>query len=97
MKLWLDDFRIPPDSSWTWAHTAPDALALLATAYEKLTIVSLDFDLGPVDVCGTGLDVARFLVTNFDPKDFPVAIHSQNPVGAQQMRNTLLDAGFTVL
>jgi len=97
MKLWLDDFRIPPDSSWTWAHTASDAINLLGYTTEKPTIASLDFDLGPVDVCGTGLDVARFLVLNFDPKDFPVAIHSQNPVGAQQMRNALLDAGFTVL
>lgn len=49
MKLWHDDIRPPPDSSWTWVRTNSQAKAFLLAArkanaaYEE---ISLDHDLG---------------------------------------------------
>lgn len=46
MKLWLDDWRRPPDSRWYWAKTAEEAIYAL-THYDIL-FASLDHDLGDV-------------------------------------------------
>ncbi len=105
MKLWLDDVRIPPDGTYFWCKTAPEAIAWLKSQIINPELVSLDFDLGPVETCGTGMDVVKFLIEEYTTEEEgifecwgpPIRIHSQNPVGAQQMRNALLDADFTVL
>jgi hypothetical protein len=110
-KLWLDDVRKPPDSSWDWVKTAPDAINFLT--YHHVDGVSLDFDLGEGGVtkgangetvilpshspgAGYGIDVARFILANFSPGEIAISIHSQNPVGAKQMRDLFNDAGFSV-
>lgn len=90
MKLWLDDVRLPPDETWTWAATADQAIALMRYGREPLEAVSLDFDLGPGP---TGEKVADYIARmvrrkgDVAPKD--VQIHSMNPVGAAKMRAIL--------
>lgn len=43
-KLWLDDYREPPNGNWTWAATKDEAIAFMN--YNTVTVASLDFDLG---------------------------------------------------
>lgn len=43
MKLFLDDVRIPADSSWNLVKTAEDAMTALV--HENVTFASLDHDL----------------------------------------------------
>lgn len=43
-KLWLDDIRRPPDSSWLWARTLEDAKLAMKTC--EIKEASLDHDLG---------------------------------------------------
>lgn len=86
IKLWLDDFRLPPDDSWTHAYTAKEAIAILDST--DVDVVSLDFDLGEAERCGTGLDVARHLVAltkRGRPMPRVVMLHTQNPVGRKRM------------
>lgn len=99
-KLWHDDVRQPPDSSWFWARTNQDAVRyLLTTACDE---ASLDHDLGahgldPNDpdaiyVKGngdeTGVDLVQVMIALkiVPPK---VTIHSWNPAGAAYMEGLL--------
>jgi len=83
MKLFLDDLRDPPDSSWRVVRTAEEAIKLLQE--ERITVISLDHDLG-TDL--TGHDVILWLeeqvyLNNFVPPR--IKIHSANPVGREKM------------
>lgn len=47
MRIWHDDVRPPPDSSWIWARTNDEAKELLAKDdAPPVTAISLDHDLG---------------------------------------------------
>lgn len=99
MRLWLDDIRKPPDSTWTWAKSSAEAIALLktGTVYEA----SLDHDLEAEHYAGyfglgTGQEVADFIATMDNPPK-KLTIHSLNVVGAARMRASLQDAGLKVL
>lgn len=93
MKLWLDDVRKPPDSTWTWAKNYDEAIQSLESAeffgadfvWSEL---SLDHDLG--DTSPSGYDLLCWLeewVVRMRLVDIPVIhIHSANPVGAARMR-----------
>lgn len=53
MKLWHDDVRRPPDSTWVWARTNDEAKALLLGAVgscDPCAAASLDHDLGLHDI-----------------------------------------------
>jgi hypothetical protein len=101
MKLWHDDVRPPPDSSWRWARTNDDAKAILETG--TITECSLDHDLGlhgveipddPDELMDLIYQVGPAAETGLDlvhwmveHKHVPkvVRIHSWNPAGAQNM------------
>lgn len=86
MKLYLDDVRPLPDSSWTLALTAGDAiLAILAIKSPDIfEAASLDHDLGLND--GNGMDVVEWMVkTRNWPLQKPT-VHSANFHAAKDMR-----------
>ena len=89
MRLWIDDIRLPPDSSWTWAKTSQEALALLNS---DCTEISFDHDLGGDD---TSMPVARRVEElAFSGEQAPPIwhIHSANPVGRQNLKAALESA-----
>jgi len=87
MRLWVDDERLPPDDTWTWAKTAKDAYTYWTS--NDVSELSLDHDLGD------GGDT-RQLATSIlgmahagqkpPPRWF---IHSANPVGVEYLTSTL--------
>lgn len=88
--LFLDDERYPPrDSSpWKIARSLKEVKILL-DKYGNPSFISFDHDLGTTE---TGLDVAKWLCerdmntgTGFT-SDFNFYVHSQNPVGAKNIR-----------
>lgn len=93
LRLWLDDVRPPHEHGrlgWTWAKTADEAIALLATG--AVVEASLDHDLDPSATLGntpaerTGYDVVCWMEAhNVWPRD-GVHVHSMNPSGAARMR-----------
>lgn len=108
VRLWHDDVRKPPDSSWFWARNNEDA-KLIFTNY-NVGEVSLDHDLGMdwVDPnvegseylkgsseSGSGYDLVRWMC---ETKHLPskITVHSWNPVGAERMVLALRDAGCYV-
>ena len=100
-SLFIDDERFPPDNGQAWQIARN--LAEVASIIEEFGpphFISFDHDLGEKEP--TGYDIAKKLVagdlgelngTEFEkglPKDFSFYVHSQNPVGAVNIR-TLLD------
>ena len=93
-NLFLDDERFPPEDGKQWqiARTVDDALMLLH-AFGCPTFISFDHDLGEDQP--TGMDFAKTLVyldqktSNYIPRDFTFYVHSQNPVGAANIRSYL--------
>jgi hypothetical protein len=87
MKVWLDDVREPPDSSWVWTKNVSETVLLLQT--RTVDEMSLDHDLGDESVVGKGYDVVRWIeefAFNDDTYAPPIInIHSANPVGIANM------------
>jgi hypothetical protein len=88
VKLWLDDMRDPPDSTWRWVKTPEAAIALLAE--NKISTISFDHDLGyDGDREMTGYEVllwieAAVATRGYEPPKVMVA-HSANPPGHERL------------
>jgi len=89
-KLYLDDERNPPIDGFLIARSFKEARNLLIRDGFP-TFISFDHDLGEG---GTGYDFAKYLIEfdlNHDcmPKDFSFAVHSENPVGKENIEYVL--------
>lgn len=102
MKLWLDDLRNPPDSSWHWVKNPLEAMGILIWLSvhheEHLTAISFDHDLG-CTYCGqeiTGYNVACALERLvYDGLILTVPewnVHSANPPGAERIEAAMRSA-----
>lgn len=90
MKIWLDDLREPPDSSWIWRKDVMGCLRLIKTLLaapkgdQEILTIDFDHDLGE-DL--TGYTVACWLEEHADLFEQPIEwnVHSWNPVGAPKI------------
>ena len=93
MRVFLDDKRPMPADFNIHVKTAQEAIALLKTG--NVIHISLDHDLGPLDECGSGYQVATYIEAHAYAGDLPWltwATHSQNPVGVSNMQQALKNA-----
>ena len=91
-KLFIDDERFPPDdgTNWTVVRTSDDALKLCKL--DCPSFISFDHDLGGDDTSMVFLHAwIDWMLDNQIslPKDFDFYVHSQNPIGAENIRNLL--------
>lgn len=90
--LFLDDERYPVNSDWVIARNVGDAFWYIQNKGMP-DHMSLDHDLG--FGCFTGMDFVKALCWDiqdrkFDlPDGFTWEVHSQNPVGAENMKKYL--------
>lgn len=93
-KLFIDDIRTPPDDSFIIARNTDEAKRLIEE-YGVPVLISFDHDLGMNengDIIPNGYDFAKWLVEmDMDgiyklSKNFDFMVHSQNPVGAENIR-----------
>ena len=97
MKLWVDDVRPAPDDSYFWVMTTNAAKAEVRTSeimgryYE---LVDLDHDAGRFARDGGDyINILNWLEeTN---RNYPIHIHSMNPVGVENMRRIIKKNGWT--
>ncbi len=104
MKLWLDDIRDPPDSSWRLARTYHEAVVALAGG--TVDVVSLDHDLGEGATYAhalnpgscephdgrTGYDVACWIeeaVLSGRIAPLKMRCHSANPSGRARIQQVI--------
>ena len=97
MKLWIDDIR-PAPPGYTWArsvHEAQDYISqwLWENKLPLLELIDIDHDAG--DYAFAGGDYIHFLdwleLMNYN---FPIHIHSMNPVGVANMRRIIRRNGW---
>ena len=94
MKVFLDDIREAPDSSWTVVRSYEDAISLVEKEKNNIELMSFDHDLGDMINLPekTGYDVLLYIVQmKFDGKAVPqkYKVHSANPVGCERMQGVI--------
>lgn len=102
MKLWIDDFREPPDSSWVWAKTLAEASVQYIYNFDNPTLeISFDHDLGvlislddPLPPEKTTMALAQMIehMAAKGVKPPKWSVHSMNPVGKANLTATLESA-----
>lgn len=92
IKLWIDDVRTPPDSTWDWVTTSAAAIAFLELMLDggvdewlRLEHVSFDHDLGGDD---TSRPVVLWMIEN-NIRFRRYSVHSANPVGKEWLSSTI--------
>lgn len=88
MKLWIDDVRPAPEGyKWLFSvNMATTYIELVEARGECIEIIDIDHDAG-IYAHGGGGDYIKVLdwleVTG---RNYPIRIHSMNPVGVANMR-----------
>lgn len=103
MKLWIDDLR-PAPAGYTWVKTVNDAKWYIESAEEieelfptgtpVIKLIDLDHDAG--DYRAAGGDYIKLLDWLEETgRNYPIRIHSMNPVGVANMRAIIQRNGWT--
>lgn len=95
-KLWVDDVRDAPDSSWVEVRKVEQAIRFIHQF--SPTTISLDHDIENRPSDETFKPIAYFIGEKYNSDTFwadelEVLIHSDNPVGAKEIENILNDYG----
>lgn len=103
MKLWVDDVRPAPDG-YKWAKSVIEAkrIILYYDIYNSLPdhhsswdieLIDIDHDAG--DYASDGGDYVKLLDWLEETgRNYPIRIHSMNPVGVQNMRAIIQRNGW---
>ena len=89
MKIWLDDLR-PAPAGFVWCRSVNEAKRLIAEQETSQPIVCIDCDHDLGDYADDGGDGIRLLDWLLERGTlYPVALHTMNPVGRDNMRRML--------
>ena len=98
MKLWIDDVR-PAPTGYEWVKTV-DQAKMVIDINERLVgtsvieLIDIDHDAG--DYAQYGGDYIKLLDWLEETgRNYPIHIHSMNPVGIQNMRAIIQRNGWT--
>ena len=102
MKLWIDDVRPAPDG-YIWIKSVSKAKCSITTeeylkecfpdSFHKIELIDIDHDAGVY--ASQGGDYIRLLDWLEETgRNYPIHIHSQNPVGVQNMRRIIERNGW---
>ena len=103
MKLWVDDIRPAPEG-YIHCRCVYDAETIIK-AYEicaeqnyfpdgKLEVIDLDHDAGDYEA-GGGDYIQLLKWLEHTGRNYPIRIHTMNPVGAENMRRIIWRNGWT--
>jgi hypothetical protein len=96
IKIWIDDIRTPPSKEWIWLKSVNAAKRFIA--YKSSLggfdmLLSVDHDAG--DYASDGGDYIKILDWLEETgRNYPIHIHSMNPVGAANMRAIIKRNGW---
>ena len=104
MKLWIDDVREPPNG-YRWARSVNEAKIIIrdyetmlmasgGKARYQIELIDIDHDAG--DFAKDGGDYIKLLDwLERTGRNYPIRIHSMNPVGRENMRAIIRRNGWT--
>lgn len=98
MKLWIDDVRRPVTNDYYWCKSvneAKDVIKIWSELDDSLIeLIDIDHDAG--DYANDGGDYIKLLDWLEETgRNYPIRIHSMNPVGAANMRRIIQRNGWT--
>ena len=94
MKLWLDDVRTAP-YGYVWVKTINDAILQIEMHEQNnvpFLLISLDHDAGDY---GSPDYIKLLDWLEETGRNYPIHIHSINPVGVENMRRIIERNGWT--
>ena len=101
MKLWVDDVRPAPEG-YFWCKSTNEAQAVIVTSellsptnvfIDRVELIDVDHDAG--DFACDGGDYIRLLDWFEETgRNYPIRIHSANPVGVANMRRIIERNGW---
>ena len=96
MFLWVDDIRNKPNNDYIWVDTvnkAKNMIMYFEDCGNPFRLIDLDHDAG--DYAADGGHYIKLLdwLEETD-RDYPIRIHSANPVGAANMRRIIERNGW---
>lgn len=85
MKLWIDDVR-PAPKGYIWCKSVNEVKRKIRSVpLDNIEVIDIDHDAG--EFADDGGDYIRLLDwLEEENLSYPIRIHSQNPVGVQNMR-----------
>lgn len=96
IKIWIDDVRTPPSNEWVWIKSVNAAKRYIfnVSPYDVADIMlSVDHDAG--DYAQYGGDYIKLLDWLEETgRNYPIHIHSMNPVGRENMRRIIQRNGW---
>jgi hypothetical protein len=96
MKLWIDDVRPAPEG-YVWATTVNGAKHGIEWAEADdvfIDLIDIDHDAG--SCADSGGDYIKLLDWLEETgRNYPIHIHSMNPVGVENMRRIIQKNGWT--
>ena len=106
MKLWVDDIRPAPEG-YVWRRSVEETKRIIEycelcvndtnpLVVETYTIELIDLDHDAGDFVQYGGDYIKLLDWLEETgRNYPIRIHSMNPVGAENMRRIIRRNGWT--
>ena len=96
MRLWIDDVRPAPDG-YIWIKSVNKAINMISDwinfGIDDIELISTDHDAG--EYASDGGDYIKLLDWLEETgRNYPIRIHSQNPVGVQNMRRIIERNGW---
>lgn len=96
LKLWIDDVRPAPDE-YIWCQSVNNAINVIEYWDDfmgvKIELIDIDHDAG--DYAYAGGDYIKLLDWLEETgRNYPIRIHSMNPVGRENMRAIIRRNGW---
>jgi len=88
MKLWIDDVRPAPEGYDVWSMSVENAkqwIEVRESLGEPFELIDIDHDAGDY-VCFGGDYIKLLDWLEETSRNYPIRIHSMNPVGVANMR-----------
>lgn len=100
MKLWIDDVRPAPEGYDFWCKSVNEAKKVIRivshyaqSSYKDIELIDIDHDAG--DYAIDGGDYINLLDWLEETgRNYPIRIHSANPVGVENMRRIIERNGW---
>ena len=96
MKFWIDDIRPAPEG-YIWRESVDGAIVSIIYAEKNnipIDLIDIDHDAG--DYAEFGGDYIKLLDwLEGTGRNYPIRIHSANPVGVMNMRRIIQKNGWT--
>ena len=97
IKIWIDDLRPAPEG-YVWCKSVNETkreielIEFIYGAYD-LRLIDIDYDAGEF-ACNGGDYIKLLDWLEETGRNYPIRIHSQNPVGVQNMRRIIERNGW---